>query len=232
MGEYLESTPRSFMIEGKMVDGKYVAVKDNTCIGPCVGVTEFEWKCDPKYVPGSEYPPTPPNEVEVAVFKWVMELGHAITLDGAACSAALSEHYHATNGMLQLWGGGQPAGPPMNATTGAATLCGALGSTADPSLGAMEIEACGTSVRGYFGPFTDASGFPFEAAFGKEYLESTPRSFMIEGKMVDGKYVAVKDNTFIGPCVGVTEFEWKCDPKYVPGSEYPPTPPNDVESES
>ena len=87
-------------------------------------------------------------------------------------------------------------------------LCGALGSAANPSLGPMKIESCGTSVRGYFGPLANATGFPFTPYLGNEYLESTGRSFMIKGKMVDGKFVAVSDNTCVGPCQNA---EWECD---------------------
>merc|ERR1719197_206844 len=214
--EYLESTGRAFLIDGKMVNGKFVAVTDHTCVGACKNIKSFEWKCDSNYVPGSEYPAKQPNAVEVAFYKWVMEINHALTLDSKECAAALSKHYDATSGTLQLWAGGKPALDPLNAASAGPTLCGALGAAKNPSLGPMKIEVCGTLVRGYFGPFTDATGFPFTEMLGKEYLESTGRTFLIKGKMVAGKFVAVTDNTCVGPCENVESFEWKCDSKYVP----------------
>jgi len=210
------------LIKGKMVAGKFVAVADNTCVGPCKNVKSFEWTCDSNYVPGSEYPAKQPNKVEVAFYKWVMEINHAITLDSKKCAAALSKHYDATSGTLQLWAGGKPAGAVLKPAAAGPTLCGALGAAANPSLGPMKIEVCGTMVRGYFGPFADATGFPFTKMLGKEYLESTGRTFLIKGKMVAGKFVAVTDNTCVGPCKTIPSFEssWKAC-----AAKAKPTPP-------
>jgi len=204
------------------VAGKFVAVTDNTCVGPCKNVKSFEWTCDSNYVPGSEYPAKQPNKVEVAFYKWVMEINHAITLDSKKCAAALSKHYDATSGTLQLWAGGKPAGAVLKPAAAGPTLCGALGAAANPSLGPMKIEVCGTMVRGYFGPFADATGFPFTKMLGKEYLESTGRTFLIKGKMVAGKFVAVTDNTCVGPCKTIPSFEssWKAC-----AAKAKPTPP-------
>merc|ERR1719399_428977 len=104
-----------------------------------------------------QYPDTQPNAVEMAFYKWVMELNHAITLSSSGCVTALSQHYDSA-GTLQLWVQGQPGGPPTNAAAAGQTLCGALQGVTRPSLGPMKIEVCGTKVRGYYGPMTDATG--------------------------------------------------------------------------
>jgi len=150
------------------------------------------------------YPSTKPSEVELAFFAWSQELTAGVALPVPECATAISEHYAEKSSFTLHFDGG-----PLKFEGGkdiALSLCNTFSGMTTPNPAMMHWETCGTKVQGYFGPFSNADGFPIGE---KAFLESEVRAILIDGMMEDGKFVAVDDDTCLGQCKGV-KFDWEC----------------------